>query len=175
MIHRQPNTKCLLHLLQRGQYISYTIMYYRSPCLFFRNTVRSASSCSGFAKTPMVLEDSGQATLVSGTLARPRSCSETRQTTPCSGTSRQTTPSSDHVDHISSSSAELRPRLGDFVARSSTCARGLPRPRLGDFVARSSTYARGLPRPLSDHSSGTLRLDYMRQTTRIQLGIFFLI
>ena len=35
----------LLHLLQRGQYISYIIMYYRSPCLFFRNTVRSASSC----------------------------------------------------------------------------------------------------------------------------------
>ena len=45
-IHRQPNTKCLLHLLRRGQYILYIIiMYYRSPCLFFRNTVRSASSC----------------------------------------------------------------------------------------------------------------------------------
>ena len=43
----QPNTKCLLHLLRRGQYISYIIMYYRSPCLFFRNTVRSASSCFG--------------------------------------------------------------------------------------------------------------------------------
>ena len=29
---------------------------------------------------------------------------------------------------------------------------------LGDFVARSSTYARGLPRPLSDHGSGTSSL-----------------
>ena len=47
IIHRQPNTKCLLHLLQRGQYISYIIMYYRSPCLFFRNIVRSTSSCFG--------------------------------------------------------------------------------------------------------------------------------
>ena len=26
---------------------------------------------------------------------------------------------------------------------------------LGDFVARSSTYAQGLPHPLSDHRSGT--------------------
>ena len=47
------------------------------------------------------------------------------------------------------------------------------RPRLGDFIARSSTCARGLPRPLSDHGSGTLRLDYMRLATRIQLGYFF--
>ena len=29
---------------------------------------------------------------------------------------------------------------------------------LGDFVARPSTYARGLPRSLSDHSSGTSSL-----------------
>ena len=107
-------------------------------------------------------------------------------------TSRAAPLSSDHVSETSSlaprpmlgdcldhgsgtSSLAPRPVLRDFVARSSTCARGLPRPRLGDFVARSSTYARGLPRPLSDHGSGTLRLDYMRQATRIQLGIFFLI
>ena len=46
----------------------------------------------------------------SGTLARPRSCSGTlARPRLCSGT-RQTT---------------LRPRLGDFVARSSTCAQGL--------------------------------------------------
>ena len=32
------------------------------------------------------------------------------------------------------------------------------RAMLGDFVARFSTYARGLPRSLSDHSSGTLSL-----------------
>ena len=69
--------------------------------------------------------------------------------------------------------------LGDFVARSSTCARGLPRslsdhgsgtsslaprpvlgtasttlrPRLGDFVARSSTCVRGL----LDYSPTTAR------------------
>ena len=113
----------------------------------------------------------------SGTLARPRSCSGTRQTTPCSGTSRQTTPcsgtsrqttsSSDHVDHISSSSAELRPRQGDFVGRSSTCARGLPRPRLGDFVARSSTCARGFHRSLLDLCSGTAST-----TLRPRLGDF---
>ena len=136
----------------------------------------------------LMLQGSPRPLRCSRTLARPRSCSGTRQTTPCSGTSRQTTLSSDHVDHISSSSAELRPRLGDFVGRSSTCARGLPRslsdhgsgtssltprPWLRDFIARSSTCARGLPRPLSDHGSGTLRLDYMRQATRIQLGIFF--
>ena len=107
----------------------------------------------------LMLQGSPRPLRCSRTLARPRSCSGTRQTTPCSGTSRQTTPSSDHVDHISSSFAELRPRLGDFVGRSSTCARGLPRslsdhgsgtsslaprPMLGDCVARSSTYARGL-------------------------------
>ena len=86
-------------------------------------------------------------------------------------------------------SITLRPQLGDFVARSSTCARGLPRslsdhgsgtssltprPWLRDFVARSSTCARGLPRPLSDHGSRTLRLDHMRLATRIQLGYSFL-
>ena len=89
--------------------------------------------------------------------------------------------------------------LGDFVARSSTCARGLPRPLsdhssgtsllaprpvLEDCLDHSLTTARGLhrslldlcsgtARPLSDHGSGTLRLDYMRLVTRMQLGYFF--
>ena len=62
--------------------------------------------------------------------------------------------------------------IGDFVARFSTYARGLPRslsdhssgtssitlrPQLTDFIARFSTYARGLPRSLSDHSWGLRR------------------
>ena len=47
------------------------------------------------------------------------------------------------------------------------------RPQLGDFVARFSTYARGLPRPLSNRNSGTLRLNYMRLATRIQLVYSF--
>jgi hypothetical protein len=67
----------------------------------------------------------------------------------------------------------LRPRLRDFVARSSTCARGLPRslsdhgsrtsslalrPVLRDCLDHSSTCARGLPRSLSNHGLGTLLL-----------------
>ena len=78
-----------------------------------------------------------------------------------------------------------RPVIGDCLDHSPTIARGLRRsplnlcsgtasttlqPQLGDFAARPSTCARGLPRPLSDHSSGTLRLNYMRLATRIQLG-----
>ena len=70
------------------------------------------------------------------------------KTTPCSGTSGQTTPCS------GTALITLRPQLGDFVARSSTCARGLPR-------------------PLSDHSLGISHLNYMRLTIRIQLGYFF--
>ena len=64
------------------------------------------------------------------------------------------------------------PLSSDHISGTSSVA---PRPVLGDFVTRSSTCARGLPRSLFDHGSGTLRLDYMRQATRIQLGIFFLI
>ena len=77
--------------------------------------------------------------------------------------------------------------LGDCLDHSPTTAPGLRRslldlrtgiasitlrPQLEDFVARFSAYARGLPRSLSDHGSGTLRLDYMRLATRIQLGYF---
>ena len=69
----------------------------------------------------LMLQGSPRPLRCSRTLARPRSCSGTlARPRLCSGT-RQTT----------------------------------LRPRLGDFVARSSTYARGLPRPLSDHGSGT--------------------
>ena len=81
-----------------------------------------------------------------------------------------------------------RPVLGDCLVHSPTTARGLRRsprnlcsgtasttlrPQLGGFAARPSTCARGLPQPLSDHSSGTLRLNYMRLATRIQLGYSF--
>ena len=55
--------------------------------------------------------------------------------------------------------------LGDCLDHSLTTARG--------FIPRSLTCARGLPRPLSDHSSGTSCLDYMRLVTRIQLEYFF--
>ena len=44
---------------------------------------------------------------------------------------------------------------------------------LGDCLDHSLTIAQGLPRPLSDHSSGTLHLNYMRLVTRIQLGYSF--
>ena len=82
-----------------------------------------------------------------------------------------------------------RPVIGDFLDHSPTTAQGLRRsplnlcsgtalttlrPQLVDFAARRSTYVWGLPRPLSDHSSGTLRLNYMRLATRIQLGYSFL-
>ena len=78
--------------------------------------------------------------------------------------------------------------LGDCLDHSPTTARGLRRsplnlcsgtasttlrPQLGGFAARPSTCARGLPRLLSNHSSGTLRLNYMRLATRIQLGYSF--
>ena len=126
-------------------------MYYRSPCLFFRNIVRSTSSCFGARQDHYGARGLWPDHPCARGLARPLRAlgpSGTRQTTPCSGTSGQTTPCS------GTASITLRPRLGDFVARSSTCARGLPR-------------------PLSDHSSGTSRLDYMRLATRIQLGYFF--
>ena len=42
----------------------------------------------------LMLQGSPRLLWCSRTLARPRSCSGTRQTTPCSGTSRQTTPRS---------------------------------------------------------------------------------
>ena len=71
---------------------------------------------------------------------------------------------------ISSYARGLRRSLLDMCSGNASTTL---RPRLGDFVARSSTYARGLPRPLFDHGSGTLRLDYMRLATRIQLGYFF--
>ena len=96
----------------------------------------------------LMLRGSPRPLRCSRTLARPPLCSGTRQTTPCSGTSGQTTPCS------GTALITLRPQLGDFVARSSTCARGLPR-------------------PLSDHSLGISHLNYMRLTIRIQLGYFF--
>ena len=161
-------------------------MYYRSLCLFFRNTVRSASSCfrvrqdhygarglwPDHARARGLWPDHARARGLArplralGLLARPLRAPTT------SITSRAAPLSSDHVS-------------GTFVGRSLTCARGLPRslsdhgsgtssltprPWLRDFVARSSTCARGLPRPLSDHSSGTSRLDYMRLHI---VGIFF--
>jgi hypothetical protein len=70
-------------------------------------------------------------------------------------------------------SITLRPRLGDFVARSSTCARGLrrslsdhgsgtsslaTRPMLEDCLDYSPTTARGLRRSLLDLCSGTSSL-----------------
>ena len=81
-----------------------------------------------------------------------------------------------------------RPVIGDCLDHSPTTAQGLRRsplnlcsgtasttlrPQLVDSAARPSTCVRGLPRPLSDHSSGTLRLNYMRLATRIQLGYSF--
>ena len=81
-----------------------------------------------------------------------------------------------------------QPVLGDCLDNSPTIARGLCRspldlcsetasttlrPQLVDSAARPSICAWGLPRPLSDHSSGTLRLNYMRLATRIQLGYSF--
>ena len=80
-----------------------------------------------------------------------------------------------------------QPVLGDCLDDSPTTACGLCRsplnlcsgtswttlrPQLVDSAARPSICAWGLPRPLSDHSSGTLRLNYMRLATRIQLGYF---
>lgn len=58
ILHRQPNTKCLLHLLRTERSIYFvhhhvlplSVFFFSlrvTPCLFFRNTVRSASSCFG--------------------------------------------------------------------------------------------------------------------------------
>ena len=91
----------------------------------------------------------------------------------------------DCLDHSPTTARGLRRSLlthGDCLDHSPTTAWGLRcslldlcsgtasttlRPWLGDFIARSSTCARGLPRPLSNHGSGTLRLDYMRLATHI--------
>ena len=97
-------------------------MYYRSPCLFFRNTVRSASSCFRVRQDHYGARGLWPDHPCARGLARPLRAlgpSGTRQTTPCSGTSGQTTPCS------GTASITLQPRLGDFVARSSTCAQGL--------------------------------------------------
>ena len=126
-------------------------MYYRSPCLFFRNIVWSMSSCFRARQDHYGARGLWPDHPCARGLARPLRAlgpSGTRQTTPCSGTSGQTTSCS------GTASITLRPQLGDFVAR-------------------FSTYAWGLPRPLSNHGSGILRLDYMRLVTRIQLGYFF--
>ena len=107
----------------------------------------------------------------SGTLARPRSCSGTHQTTSCSGTSRQTTSTTSRGTTRPRRPAELRPadhvdQLSfNHLDHSLTTAWGLRRSLL-DLCS-------GTARPLSDHGSGTLRLDYMRLATRIQLGYFF--
>jgi hypothetical protein len=154
-------------------------MYYRSPCLFFRNIVRSTSSCFGARQDHYGAQGFWLDHPCARGLARPLSAlgpSGTRQTTPCSGTSGQTTLCS------GTASITLRLRLGDFVARSSTCARGLPRslsdhgsgtsslaprPVLGDCLDRSPTMAWGLRRSLLDLCSGTAST-----TFRPRLGDF---
>ena len=87
----------------------------------------------------------------SRTLARPLLCSGTRQTTPCSGTSGQTTLCS------GTASITLRPRLGDFVARSSTCARGLTRSLSDHSFGTSSLVSRPTHGDCLDHSPTTAR------------------
>ena len=139
-IHRQPNTKCLLHLLRRGQYILYIIiMYYRSPCLFFRNTVRSASSCfrvrqdhygaRGLWPDHVCARGLWLDHPCARGLTRPLRAlgpSGTRQTNPCSGTL------GDSPDHSV---------LWDFWPDHSV---------LGDCLDHSPTTARGLRRSLLD-------------------------
>ena len=98
----------------------------------------------------LMLQGSPRPLRCSRTLARPRSCSGTlARPRSCLRTM-------------------ARPRLCSGTRQTTL------RPQLGDFITRSSTCARGLPRPLSDHGLGTLRLDYMRLATRIQLGYLFL-
>ena len=140
-------------------------MYYRSPCLFFRNTVRSASSCFRVRQDHYgargLWPDHARARGLArplralGLLARPLRAPTT------SITSRAAPLSSDHVS--GTSSVAPRPVLGDCLDHSPTTARGLRRsllnlcsgtasitlrPRLGDFVGRPSICARGL----LDHS-----------------------
>ena len=138
-------------------------MYYRSPCLFFRNTVRSASSCfrvrqdhygarglwPDHARARGLWPDHARARGLArplcalGLLARPLRATTT------SITSRAAPLSSDHVK--GTSSVAPRPVLGDCLDHSPTTARGLRRslldlcsgtvsttlrPRLGDFASR---------------------------------------
>ena len=142
-------------------------MYYRSPCLFFRNIVRSTSSCFGARQDNYGARGLWPDHPCARGLARPlRALGPLgiRQTTPCSGTSGQTTPCS------GTTSITLRPWLGDFVARSLACARGLPRslsdhsfgtsslvsrPTHGDCLDHSPTTVRGLRRSLLDLWTGT--------------------
>jgi hypothetical protein len=129
-------------------------MYYRSPCLFFRNIVRSTSSCFGARQDHYGAQGFWLDHPCARGLARPLSAlgpSGTRQTTPCSGTSGQTTLCS------GTASITLRPRLGDFVARSSTCARGLPRPLSDHGLGTSSLTPRPMLGDCLDHFPTTAR------------------
>ena len=128
-------------------------MYYRSLCLFFRNTVRSASSCFRVRQDHYgargLWPDHARARGLArplralGLLARPLRAPTT------SITSRAAPLSSDHVS--GTSSVAPRPVLGDCLDHSPTTARGLRRslldlcsgtasttlrPRLGDFASR---------------------------------------
>ena len=158
-------------------------MYYRSPCLFFRNIVRSASSCF------RVRQDHYGARGLWPDHARARGLwpdhARARGLWPDHACARGLTrPLSDHSSGTSSLASHARglPRpLSDHGSGTSSLA---PRPVLGDCLDHSPTTARGLRRSLldlcsgtarllSDHGSGTLRLDYMRLATHIQLGYFF--
>lgn len=102
--------------VQRGQYISYIIMYYRSPCFFFfaGDSVFIFQEHSSVSE--LMLRGSSRPLRCSRTLARPRSCSGTsRQTTPCSGTGA---PLSDH--NSGTSPLARRPVLGDCLDHSPT-------------------------------------------------------
>ena len=125
-------------------------MYYRSPCLFFRNTVRSASSCFRVRQDHYgargLWPDHARARGLWPDHAHARGLARPLRAPTTSITSRAAPLSSDHVSGTSS------------VA---------PRPVLGDCLDHSLTTARGLRRSLLDLCSGTAST-----TLRPQLGDF---
>jgi len=103
----------------------------------------------------LMLRGSPRPLRCSRTLARPPLCSRTRQTTPCSRTLGDSPDHSvlwdfwpdhsllgDYLDHSPTTARGLRRSLLDLCSGTASITL---RPRLGDFVACSSTCARGLP------------------------------
>ena len=144
-------------------------MYYRSPCLFFRNTVRSASSCFRVRQDHYgargLWPDHARARGLWPDHAHARGLARPLRAPTTSITSRAAPLSSDHVS--GTSSLAPRPVLGDCLDHGSGTSSLAPRPMLGDCLDHSPTIALGLRCLFLDLRTGTAST-----TLRPRLGDF---
>ena len=143
-------------------------MYYRSPCLFFRNTVRSASSCFRVRQDHYGARGLWPDHVCARGLWPDHACARglARPLRALGLLARPRRPRPEQLCRAPTTSITSRaaPLSSDHVSRTSLVA---PRPVLEDCLDHSPTTARGLRRSLLDLCSGTAST-----TLRPRLGDF---